>query len=184
MDPERRLIERCLNGDRAAQKELYGRYAGRMNGICQRYAGNALEAQDILQEGFVRAFQGLYQFRFRGSFEGWLRRIFINTAITLARRELKHRAGERLDQVNLSSGEGLEGLSRLCHKELLELIRQLPPGYRTVFNLYVIDRYSHREIGRLLKISVNTSKSQLSAARKSLRELLNKAGYDDGKERP
>lgn len=183
MEPERQLIGLCLRGDRTGQEELYRRFAAKMYGICLRYSGNAIEAQDILQEGFIRVFQRLNQYRYNGSFEGWIRRIFINMAITLSRRELKHMTGCRPDKAAAVADEEPGGLSRLSHQELLGLIRQLPPGYRTVFNLFAIDGYTHREIARLLGISVNTSKSQLSGARRNLRQLLNNAGYDDGKER-
>ncbi|MFH1936571.1 MAG: RNA polymerase sigma factor, partial [Bacteroidota bacterium] len=155
----------------------------RMYGICLRYAGDVLEAQDILQEGFIKVFQQLKQFRYRGSFEGWLRRIFINTAITLANRELKFSRREELTPHLGASGEELEGLFRLSQQELLRLIQQLPAGYRTVFNLYVVEGYSHREIASMLKISVNTSKSQLFSAKKSLRVKLTREGYGNGRER-
>lgn len=183
VESERQLIELCLRGDRTGQEELYRRFAARMYGICLRYAGNALEAQDILQEGFIRVFHRLSQYRYDGSFEGWMRRIFINMAITLSKREMKYMAREPLGNAALNAGAAPVELSRLSHLELLSLINRLPRGYRTVFNLYAIDGYTHREIARLLGISVNTSKSQLSGARRNLRELLNNAGYDDGKER-
>lgn len=182
MEADKQLIERCLRHDREAQEELYGRYAARMYGICLRYAGNALEAQDILQEGFIRVFQRLNQFRRQGRFERWLRKIFINTAITLANRELKFLNKEPLDPAFLSDEDELSGLSRLCQQELLELIQRLPAGYRMVFNLYVIEGYSHREIGTMLKISTNTSKSQLAGAKRTLRAQLTKPGNGNGRE--
>ena len=183
MNTDKELIGRCLQNDSSAQKELYTRYAARMYGICLRFAGHALEAQDILQEGFIRVFLQLKQFRYQGSLEGWLRRIFINTAITLAKRELKFSQREELNSHLQVDSDKLEGLSRLNQQEILHLIQQLPTGYRTVFNLYVIEGYTHKEIGRMLKISENTSKSQLFAARRSLRAKLTEERNVNGRER-
>jgi len=183
LEEEKELIDRCLQNDSSAQEELYKRYAARMYGICLRYAGHALEAQDILQEGFIRVFQQLKQFSYRGSFEGWLRKIFINTAITLAKRELKFTRRENMTPHLHAGGEELDGLSRLSQQELLRLIQKLPAGYRTVFNLYVIEGYTHREIGSILRISENTSKSQLFGAKRSLKAKLIKEGNVNGRER-
>ena len=182
MDADKELIDRCLQQDPSAQEELYRRYAARMYGICLRFAGNALEAQDILQEGFIKVFMQLKQFRYQGSFEGWLRKIFINTAITLAKRELKFGRREDITPHLQAGSEEFEGLSRLSRQELLRLIQQLPAGYRTVFNLFVIEGYSHREIGSMLKISENTSKSQLFGAKRSLKATLTREGNGNGRE--
>jgi len=183
VDAEKELIARCLQGDLLAQEELYERYKRRMYGICLRYAGNALEAQDILQEGFVRAFQQLKQFRFQGPLEAWLRRIFINTAITLAKRENKFNNKVELTS-NLQVGnDGSDIFSSLNLQEILQLIQKLPTGYRTVFNLFVMEGYKHKEIGKKLKISENTSKSQLSAAKRRLRAQLTENGNDTRRER-
>lgn len=182
MDADKDLIDRCLQLDPLAQKQLYERYAPRMYGISLRYAGHTLEAQDILQEGFIRVFQKLNQFRFQGSLEGWIRRIFINTAITLAKREMKFSRREELTSKHQTADDDLDGLERLSQQDLLYLIQQLPTGYRTVFNLYEIEGYTHSEIGKMLKISENTSKSQLFAARRSLRAKLTGKGDVNGKE--
>lgn len=174
MDPDadKSLITRCLKGDSLAQEELYNLYAPRMYGVCLRYAKQTLEAQDILQEGFVRVFSMLRQFRFEGSFEGWLRRIFINTAITQVAKESKFTCTEELSEEITSRGDDLEGLSKLTRQEILALVQNLPPGYRAVFNLYEIEGYTHKEIARMLRISESTSKSQLYAAKRSLRVKL------------
>lgn len=183
MEEEKELIDRCLNQDSSAQEELYRRFASRMYGICLRFAGETVEAQDLLQEGFIKTFQKLRSYRSEGSFEGWIRRIFINTAINVKRREMKFNVNKDIDQDHHPEDAEADALSRLSQQELLDMIHQLPLGYRTVFNLYVIEGYKHREIGKMLKISENTSKSQLSGARKSLRMLLNKQGYDHGRDR-
>lgn len=182
MNTDKDLIDRCLQNDSSAQEELYNRFASKMYGICLRYAGHTLEAQDFLQEGFIRVFQQLKQFRFKGSFEGWVRRIFINTAITLANKESKFSRRDDLKSQLLAGSDGLEGLSRLNRQEILRMIQELPPGYRMVFNLYEIEGYKHKEIGRMLKISENTSKSQLFAAKRHLREKLTEQRNDNGKE--
>ena len=182
MEEEKDLIARCLSLDPSAQEALYRRFASKMYGICLRFAGEPVEAQDMLQEGFVKIFQKLKSYRSEGSFEGWIRRIFINTAINVKRRELKFNVNQNIDQSHHPEDDEADPLSRLSQKELLNLIQRLPPGYRTVFNLYVIEGYSHREIGKRLKISENTSKSQLFGARKSLRKLLTSQGYDSGRE--
>lgn len=182
MHDDKDLIDRCLQNSPTAQKELYERFAARMYGISLRYAGQTLEADDILQEGFIRVFQKLNQFRFTGTLEGWLRKIFINTAITLAKREMKFSRREEFSTNNQPPGVDLDGLSKLSQKEILGLIQGLPVGYRTVFNLYVIEGYTHAEIGQMLKISENTSKSQLYAAKRSLRMKLTELGNDNGKE--
>lgn len=183
MDAEKDLIARCLQGNSKAEEELYDRYKGRMYGICLRYAGNALEAQDILQEGFVRAFQQLKQFRLQGPLEAWLRRIFINTAITLAKREFKFSNKEKLTS-NLPGGnDDFDILSNLNLQEILRLIQNLPRGYRTVFNLFVIEGFTHKEIGKKLRISENTSKSQLFAAKRCLRTQLTQNENDTGRKR-
>jgi len=183
VDADKELIGRCLQNDSLAQKELYNRYAPRMYGICLRYAGHTLEAQDILQEGFIRVFLQLKQFRFQGSFESWLRRIFINTAITLANRERRFSYKEELPSNFKDDNDGLEGLSRLNTQEILGLIQELPAGYRMVFNLFEVEGYTHKEIGRKLRISENTSKSQLFNAKRRLREKLTEYGNDYGRER-
>ncbi|NQV03320.1 MAG: RNA polymerase sigma factor [Bacteroidia bacterium] len=183
MKEEKELIDRCLSHDPSAQEALYKRFASKMYGICLRFSGEPREAQDMLQEGFLKTFQKLKSYRFEGSFEGWIRRIFINTAINVKRRELKFNVDQDIDQNHHLAEDEADPLSRLSQQEWLNLIQRLPQGYRTVFNLYVIEGYKHREIGKMLKISENTSKSQLSGARKSLRKLLTSLGYDNGRER-
>lgn len=143
-----------------------------MFGICLRYGGNEMEAEDILQTGFVRLFRCLHQFKFKGSFDGWVHRIFVTTAINYYRNNLKY-----IREVDLAEAIEIEAiqedvLSAMTTKELLEIIQTLPIGCRTVFNMYVIENYGHQEIANLLGISAGTSKSQLNLAKSSIKRIL------------
>lgn len=182
LEIDKELIERCIRQDEAAQAKVYTLFAPRMYGVCQRFAGSTLEADDFLQEGFLRVFRQIRSFRYEGSFEGWIRRIIINTAINITKREMKYMTTENPAHFDFPLNTDISPLSALSHQELLAAIQKLPAGYRTVFNLYVIEGYTHKEIGDLLHISENTSKSQLFAAKRSLRKGLMKSGYGDGRE--
>jgi RNA polymerase sigma-70 factor (ECF subfamily) len=142
-----------------------------MYGVCLRYAGNAEEAQDILQDGFVKVFKKLGSFRGEGSFEGWIRRIFVNTAIEHFRRKRYLQPVTEKEEATLE-GNYLSVLDNLAEKDILDLVRQLSPGYRTVFNMYVVEGYTHKEIGEIMGISEGTSKSQLSRAKVILQEMV------------
>lgn len=153
------------------QEELYQRFSPRMYAVCLRYAGNAEEAQDILQEGFIKVFNKLKSFRGEGSFEGWIRRIFVNTAIEHFRRK-RYLQPVTDKEENTIEGNYLSALDDLAEKDILALVQQLSPGYRTVFNMYVIEGYSHKEIADMLNISEGTSKSQLSRAKVILQDMV------------
>jgi RNA polymerase sigma-70 factor (ECF subfamily) len=155
------------------QEELYSRFAPKMYAVCLRYAGNAEEAEDILQEGFIKIFKKLASFRSEGSFEGWIRRIFVNTSIEHFRRKTYLQPISEKEE-NTMEGKSLSVLDSLAEKDLIHLIQQLSPGYRTVFNLYVVEGYTHKEIGEMLSISEGTSKSQLSRAKVILQEMVKK----------
>lgn len=171
---EEELIRSCLKKQRSAQQELYQTYAAKMHGICRRYISDADQAEDVMIQGFIKVFHKLDQFKFEGSFEGWIRRIMVNESLSFIRKnknlylevdiEEAHREPDyaRLDD-------------HLQAEDLLKLIAQLPTGYRTVFNLYAIEGYTHREIAERLQISENTSKSQLSRARTLLQRNLLKS---------
>jgi len=174
MDTDRELILRCLEQEVAAQNQFYRRYASKMFGICLRYAGNAMEAEDILQDGFIRIYRSLHHFRFEGSLEGWVRRIIVNTAINHQKKNMKLKYEVELTEINLHATLSEDAVSNLSKEELLRIIHSLPAGYRTVFNLYVIEGYNHKEIGALLGVSENTSKTQLMRARLSIQETLKK----------
>jgi len=166
------FIERCLNNDSKTQGELYKQLAPKMFGICLRYAKNQMEAEDVLQEGFIKVFRYLKDYRNDGSLEGWVRRTMVNTAINFYKKKIKYQKDVSLDQTDPINNDEESAIDKLSAKELLEVIRELPDGYRMVFNLNVIEGYTHKEIGEMLNISENTSKSQLSRARGVLQEKL------------
>ena len=165
------LIKGCVGGDRRMQEELYRRFSPRMYAVCLRYAGNAEEAEDILQEGFIKVFKKLDSFRSEGSFEGWVRRVFVNTAIEHFRRK-RYLMPVTEKEENSIEGKYLSVLDNLAEKDILALVQELSPGYRTVFNMYVVEGYTHKEIADMLGISEGTSKSQLSRAKVILQDMV------------
>lgn len=169
--PETDLIEGCINGDRRMQEALYSRFSSKMYGVCLRYATNAAEAEDILQEGFIKIFKKIDTFRSEGSFEGWIRRIFVNTAIEHFRRR-KYLMPVTEKEENTIEGKYISVLDELAEQDILSLVQDLSPGYRTVFNMYVVEGYTHKEIGDILGISEGTSKSQLSRAKVILQDKV------------
>ena len=170
--PESDLIQGCLAGDRRMQEELYKKFSPKMYAICLRYAADADEAQDVLQEGFIKVFKNLEKFRNEGSFEGWMRRVFVNTSIENYRKRVNvHTITER-DEVRIEDASW-NALDNLAEKDIVQMVQELPPGYRTVFNMYVIEGYSHKEIADLLQITEGTSKSQLSRAKGILQRKVN-----------
>ena len=172
MDQEKELIERCLAKDQKAQEILYRRYASKMYGVCLRYARNSMEAEDILQEGYIKVFTYLKDYRFEGSLEGWVRRTIVNTAINYYKHRIKEAQEVSLQKVDLQKYTAESVLDTMSVNDLLALIQKLPEGYRLVFNLYIIEGYTHKEIGEMLNISENTSKSQLSRARNALQKMV------------
>ncbi len=160
-----------MTGDRRMQQELYERYAPKMYAVCLRYAGNAEEAEDVLQEGFIKIFNKMGSFRGEGSFEGWIRRIFVNTAIEQFRKKTYLKPITEVEEDTVE-GKYLSVLDSLAEKDIIQLVQQLSPGYRTVFNMYVIEGYTHKQIAELLGISEGTSKSQLSRAKLILQDLV------------
>lgn len=164
------LVAGCKIGDRKAQEELYRRLSSKMMGVCMRYSSTQADAEDILQMGFVKMFQKIHDFKNEGSFEGWVRRIMVHTAIELYRKNVRFMNTVEIEGVE----EGIDGsvLSHLALQDLLQLVQSLPHGYRLVFNLYAIEGYSHKEIAEQLGISEGGSKSQLSRARTYLQEKV------------
>ncbi|MFZ1312044.1 MAG: RNA polymerase sigma factor [Chitinophagaceae bacterium] len=178
MTPERNqnisendLINGCMEDNRRMQEEMYRRFSPRMYAVCLRYAGNAEEAEDILQEGFIKVFKKLDSFRREGSFEGWVRRIFVNTAIEHFRRK-RYLMPVTEKEENTIEGKYTSVLDELGAKDIMALIQKLSPGYRTVFNMYVVEGYTHKEIAEMLGISEGTSKSQLSRAKVILQDMV------------
>ena len=169
--PESDLITGCIEGNRRMQEILYSRFSAKMYGVCLRYASNAAEAEDILQEGFIKIFKKIDTFRSEGSFEGWVRRIFVNTAIEHFRRR-KYLMPVTEKEENTIEGKYISVLDELAEQDILNLVQELSPGYRTVFNMYVVEGYTHKEIGDILGISEGTSKSQLSRAKVILQDMV------------
>ena len=171
---DKQLLAKCLEKNRKAQNELYMKYAPKLFGTCLRYAKNNTDAEDILQEGFIKIFKYLKDFRNEGHFEGWMRKIMVTTALNFYKRKSLLNKEVDPDFVNAPSMSVPDVISLLSSEELLSMIQELPDGYRMVFNLNTIEGYSHKEIGKIMNISVNTSKSQLSRARNSLQNKINK----------
>lgn len=170
MTTETDLIKGCIEGDRRMQKELYDRFSPKMYAVCLRYMGNADDAQDILQEGFIKIYKNLERFRGDGSFEGWVRRIFVNTAIEqIRKKKMDVSLTEKEETIEYKSVSAVDTINE---KDLLKIVSGLSPGYRSVFNMYVVEGFSHKEIGELLGISEGTSKSQLARARMILRDRI------------
>jgi len=165
------LVERCKANERKAQEMLYKQFASKMLGVCMRYAADKMEAEDMLQNGFIRVFQKLADFRGEGSFEGWIRRIMVHSSIEYYRKHHKMLQVADLDEHNEPSVNAT-AMANLGAKDLMALIQRLSPGYRMVFNLYAIEGYSHREIGEIMGVTEGASKSQLSRARAILKEQI------------
>ena len=166
-----KLVQGALSADEKCKKRLYEMFSSKMYAVCLRYASNRDDARDLLQEGFIKVFQNLQRYRGEGSFEGWIRRIVVNTCLEYIRRTVKDQY-----RTDLADAEDIhfdahiyEGLQV---EVIMEAIQALAPGYRTVFNLYVIEGYSHKEIAAMLNINENTSKSQLARARGVLQQQL------------
>ncbi len=168
------LIRACMNSDRTAQRKLFDSLAPKMFSVCLRYMGDRESAEDILQEGFVTLFTRLDSYSGEGSFEGWARKIFVNTALMSLRRTDALKMSDDLETAWGISSEGESAVQTMGYKELMGLISQLPTGFRTVFNMYVIEGYSHKEIAETLGISEATSRSQLQRARMMLQKKIKK----------
>ncbi len=168
---EKELIEGCIRENRKCQRELFRRYAGKMLAVSRRYARHHMEAEDIVQDAFIKVFDNIAKFESKGSFEGWIRRIVVNTA-------LKKHGKKSFTNEKIGIEDQKEGLldptayADLEAQEILNLVAELPDGYRIVFNLYAIEGYSHREIAELLGIKESTSRSQLVKARKLLQQSI------------
>ena len=168
---ESELIEGCINKKRGHQKLLFDRFAGKMMSVCLRYANDEQQAQDILQEGFIKTFAYIHQYKSEGSFEGWMRRVFVSVAT----RELSKQKilFSDIDIVNLKEHSvDPSVVSKISEAEIHLMIRSMPDGYRMVFNLNIIEGYSHEEIASMLGIQATTSRGQLLKARKYLQALI------------
>ncbi|MEZ4988216.1 MAG: sigma-70 family RNA polymerase sigma factor [Saprospiraceae bacterium] len=173
---EHERIVACQQQHPTAQREVYERYAPVMMGVCRRYLSRIEDAEDVLVESFCKVFEHIGQYNGNGSFEGWIRRIVVNECLMFLRKKHALRnAYEIQEHFDLRTEE--HTVDKLAADDILYLLDQLPNGYRTVFNLYVLEGYKHREIADLLEISINTSKSQLILAKKRLQELLQDIKY-------
>jgi len=166
------LIKRCRARERKAQELLYKQYASKMLGVCMRYANDKMEAEDMLQNGFIKVFQKIDDYRGDGSFEGWIRRIMVHSSIEYYRKHNKMMQLVELDEAGAESSTNPLATAKLEAADLLVLIKNLAPGYRIIFNLYAIEGYSHKEIAEIAGITEGASKSQLSRARSVLREQI------------
>ncbi|HEV7346741.1 RNA polymerase sigma factor [Telluribacter sp.] len=168
---ETQLVRALQKADPKAQRQVYEKYSSRMLGVCMRYVGDRMSAEDVLVEGFMRVFDKIEQFKSEGSLEGWIRRVMVNEALGYLRQRKR-----LLDDADLDEAQAIADNSivdqNLEAQELMEIIEGLPTGYRTVFNLYAIEGYSHAEIAALLGITESTSKSQLHRARALLQQLV------------
>ncbi len=165
------LIRGCIAGERRMQEILYQRFSPKMYAVCLRYANKTEDAQDILQDGFVKVFKNLHMFRGEGSFEGWIRRIFVNTAIEHYRRQVNLYPVTEGHE-NVLEAKEVSVMDSLSMKDLMSVIQELSPGYKTVFNLYAIEGYTHKEIAEMIGISEGTSKSQLARAKGILQNII------------
>jgi RNA polymerase sigma factor (sigma-70 family) len=166
------LLAGCIAGNPKSQKMLFDMYAPKMLAVCNRYMSSMMEAEDVLQEGFIKMFNKIVDFKMEGNFEGWLRRIMVNTALDHLRARKKMQYDQSIDDVGYKLNEPELITSDINAADLLKLIKELPPGYNAVFNLFAIEGYSHKEIAEALGIAENTSKSQYSRAREYLRKKL------------
>lgn len=167
------LIQGCIRGQRDSQKALYKHFYGYAMSICLRYSKNSEEATEVLNDGFMKVFTKIKKYDATKSFKGWIRKIMINTALDNYRHNLKHYYNQDLETTQQSAAQE-NILSNMSYQEIVTMVQQLSPAYRAVFNLHVIDGYTHEEIAEILDISVGTSKSNLSKAREKLREMLKK----------
>ncbi len=169
---EKQLLKDCLDGKVHAQKRLYDLYARKMFGVCLRYASDYSMAEDFLQEGFIRVFMKLGSYKFKGSFEGWVRRIMINTSLEILRKNDILRFCIELNPSHEIREEEEQVPDQIDIDVLMRYIQEMPTGFRTVFNLFAVDDMPHKEIGKMLKISEGTSKSQYARARAWLQKRL------------
>ena len=167
------MIQGCKEGDRKAQKAFYDYFASKMLGVCMRYAKDRAEAEDMLQESFIKLYQSMHTYRGEGNFEGWVRRVVVFNAINLYKHRLRH-FKEDLDVQDYDAKYDDDIISKISVKEILAFVQQMPDGYRLIFNLYAVEGFTHKEIGEQLGIAIGTSKSQYSRARDWMKKALSK----------
>ena len=168
------IIDKCRKGDRSAQKKLYDYLAPKMFAVCLRYMGDRMPAEDILQDGFITLFSKLDSYSGEGSFEGWARKIFVNTALMSLRKTDALKLSDDLEAAGNLRSDISTQIQNIGYKEIMKIVMKLPDGYRTVFNMFVVEGFSHKEIAQALNISEVTSRSQLQRARMILQEKIKK----------
>jgi RNA polymerase sigma factor (sigma-70 family) len=172
------LIERCRKGDKIALEQLYSFYAPKMKSICLRYARSKSEADDIFQDSFIKILKNIKTYEYKGSFEGWIRKIVVNTAINHYKKDLAYVSNHlSYEDAEEPEDESCDLVNHLSVNELMEVIKKIPPGYNMVFNLYAIEGYDHSEIAEMLQITESASRSQLSRARTFIINILRQYNY-------
>jgi RNA polymerase sigma-70 factor (ECF subfamily) len=178
---EQEIIAGCIGGERKFQELLYHTYSSKMFSVCLRYANEYAGAEDLLQDGFVKVFNNIQKFRSEGSFEGWIRRIFVNNSIEYFRKKANMYVVQETEALTYEYYDD-NAVQKLMKEDLMKIIQSLSVGYRTIFNLYAIEGYSHKEIAEMLNITEGTSKSQLARARyllqKKIAEAMPNMGYN------
>ena len=169
---EKQLIDGCVNGNRKAQKALYDKYSNRMMAVCLRYVKDMEDARDLLQDGFIKLFSNIHQYMGEGSFDGWVRRIFVNCALERLRQQDILKNADDIYDTDYADIQDENTVSSLSAEEIMAYVRALPDGFRTVFNMFAIEGYSHKEIGNMLHITESTSRSQYMRARKMLQKMM------------
>ena len=169
---EKQLIEGCVNGDRRAQKALYDKYSRRMMAVCLRYIKDMEDARDLLQEGFIKLYTNISKYSGDGSFDGWVRKIFVNCALERLRQNDILKNANDISDIDYADIPDESAVTHLSSDDIMKYVRSLPNGFRTVFNLFAIEGYSHKEIGEKLNISESTSRSQYMRARKILQNMI------------
>jgi len=176
---DQQLVKNCLKGKREAQHLLYKTHAEYMLGVCYRYTKSMSDAEDVLQEGFIKVFKNLHQYKFDGELAAWIRRIMVNTAINYLKQQSRYRVELNFAESNLHPVSNDNPEITITVKEMAELIRQLPTGYQTIFNLHAVEGYTHVEIGKILGIHEGTSRSQYARARGLLLSWIKKNDVED-----
>ena len=169
---EKQLIEGCINSDRRAQKALYDKYSRRMMAVCLRYINDIEDARDLLQEGFVKLYTNIHKYTGEGSFDGWVRKIFVNSALEKLRQNDILKNTDDISDIDYADIPDESSVSQISSEEIMMYVRSLPDGFRMVFNMFAIEGYSHKEIGEKLNITESTSRSQYMRARKILQKMI------------
>ena len=178
LDKPEDIVKGCIKGNAAAQEQLYKTYASKMFGVCMYMTKDRMDAEEVMQEGFIKVYTNIKQYKNKGSFEGWMRRIFVNTALERYRKKSHMYAVNGAEDIAEDVGYN-HIIDQISAQDLMVFIHELTPQYRMVFSLYAIEGYSHAEIGKMLNVSVGTSKSNLSRARKILQDKVIKLYGDD-----